>query len=181
MSDTKTNTDPKPDDSTSAAIPTPAPTQVADEPKKADPNVPDNSVPAPTASSIIDHSNDGTADAVSQQLQNMRIFGNKSLDELHRIQAERSHLSAGILFTDPALRIPRPILESLTLEMRFEKPSAIQASSLPLIFEGKNIIAQAQSGAGKKRQCVLFLSPLTISIFRQDDRLRHRNALSHRS
>jgi superfamily II DNA/RNA helicase len=44
---------------------------------------------------------------------------------------------------------PRPILESLTLEMRFEKPSAIQASSLPLIFQGKNIIAQAQSGAGK--------------------------------
>jgi ATP-dependent RNA helicase DDX19/DBP5 len=33
--------------------------------------------------------------------------------------------------------------------MRFEKPSAIQASTLPIIFEGHNIIAQAQSGAGK--------------------------------
>lgn len=33
--------------------------------------------------------------------------------------------------------------------MRFEKPSAIQAWTLPLILEGKNIIAQAQSGAGK--------------------------------
>ena len=44
---------------------------------------------------------------------------------------------------------PRPILESLTLEMRFEKPSQIQASTLPLILDGHNVIAQAQSGAGK--------------------------------
>jgi len=33
--------------------------------------------------------------------------------------------------------------------MRFEKPSEIQASTLPLILEGHNVIAQAQSGAGK--------------------------------
>lgn len=33
--------------------------------------------------------------------------------------------------------------------MRFEKPSQIQATTLPLILTGKNIIAQAQSGAGK--------------------------------
>lgn len=44
---------------------------------------------------------------------------------------------------------PKPILESLTLEMRFEKPSEIQASTLPLILDGHNVIAQAQSGAGK--------------------------------
>ena len=43
---------------------------------------------------------------------------------------------------------PTPILESLTLEMRFEKPSEIQASTLPLILDGHNVIAQAQSGAG---------------------------------
>jgi ATP-dependent RNA helicase DDX19/DBP5 len=44
---------------------------------------------------------------------------------------------------------PKPILESLTLEMRFEKPSEIQASTLPIIIGGHNLIAQAQSGAGK--------------------------------
>jgi ATP-dependent RNA helicase DeaD len=43
---------------------------------------------------------------------------------------------------------PQQILESLTLEMRFEKPSEIQASTLPLILDGHNVIAQAQSGAG---------------------------------
>jgi hypothetical protein len=33
--------------------------------------------------------------------------------------------------------------------MRFEKPSEIQASTLPLILDGHNVIAQAQSGAGE--------------------------------
>ena len=33
--------------------------------------------------------------------------------------------------------------------MRFKKPSAIQAATLPIIFSGQNLIAQAQSGAGK--------------------------------
>ena len=33
--------------------------------------------------------------------------------------------------------------------MRFEKPSEIQASTLPLILAGHNVIAQAQSGAGE--------------------------------
>lgn len=33
--------------------------------------------------------------------------------------------------------------------MRFEKPSEIQASTLPIILAGHNLIAQAQSGAGK--------------------------------
>lgn len=33
--------------------------------------------------------------------------------------------------------------------MRFEKPSQIQATTLPLILQGSNLIAQAQSGAGK--------------------------------
>jgi superfamily II DNA/RNA helicase len=33
--------------------------------------------------------------------------------------------------------------------MRFEKPSEIQASTLPLILDHKSVIAQAQSGAGK--------------------------------
>lgn len=43
--------------------------------------------------------------SVLSQLDNLTIFGNKSLDELHQIQARRSHLSAGILFSDPSLRM----------------------------------------------------------------------------
>lgn len=33
--------------------------------------------------------------------------------------------------------------------MRFDKPSAIQASTIPLILDGRNVIAQAQAGSGK--------------------------------
>jgi len=33
--------------------------------------------------------------------------------------------------------------------MRFEKPSEVQASTLPLILDNESVIAQAQSGAGK--------------------------------
>ena len=33
--------------------------------------------------------------------------------------------------------------------MRFEKPSAIQAQTIPLILDGRNVIAQAQAGSGK--------------------------------
>ncbi len=97
MSDT--NTDQKTEE-----IPTPTTTDKrVEEQTKSEPVVA-NDAPAASSSSIIDHTND-SAEAVSQQLQNMTIFGNKSLDELHRIQAERSHLSAGILFNDPALRM----------------------------------------------------------------------------
>ena len=44
---------------------------------------------------------------------------------------------------------PPAILDALTLDMRFDKPSAIQASTIPLILDGRNVIAQAQAGSGK--------------------------------
>ena len=44
---------------------------------------------------------------------------------------------------------PPSILDALTLDMRFDKPSAIQASTIPLILDGRNVIAQAQAGSGK--------------------------------
>jgi hypothetical protein len=52
--------------------------------------------------------------------------GLSQYEQLQQIQSVQSHLSAGILFSDPRLKIPAPILEALTLEMRFDKPSAIQ-------------------------------------------------------
>ena len=35
------------------------------------------------------------------------------------------------------------------IEMRFDKPSEIQAATIPIIRDNRNLIAQAQSGAGK--------------------------------
>ncbi|RYG59963.1 hypothetical protein EON64_19705 [archaeon] len=46
---------------------------------------------------------ESAVESVTDHMENITIFGNKSLDELHRIQAKRSHLSAGILFSDPSL------------------------------------------------------------------------------
>ena len=42
---------------------------------------------------------------VVDQFDNLTIFGNKSLNELHKIQSKKSHLSAGIDFTDPSLKM----------------------------------------------------------------------------
>jgi ATP-dependent RNA helicase DDX19/DBP5 len=108
---------------------------------------------APASDSAASSGPTGAKDAIEdishQFAQQATIFGGKSLDELHRIQERASHLSAGILFSDPSLHIPRPILDALTVHMRFERPSQIQASTLPLILDHRNVIAQAQSGAGK--------------------------------
>lgn len=59
---------------------------------------------------------------------------------------------------------PKPILEALTEEMRFEKPSQIQATTLPLILTGKNVIAQAQSGAGKTIAFVIGMLAKVLSL-----------------
>ncbi len=43
----------------------------------------------------------------------------------------------------------KPIVDALMYDKQFEMPSQIQASTLPVILKGYNLIAQAQSGAGK--------------------------------
>jgi len=138
------------------------PTEAAPAEKEVEKAEEEVAAPAPVEVPVTE-----TVEKVVDQFENMTIFGNKSLDELHKIQSKKSHLSAGILFTDPSLRIPGPILESLTLEMRFEKPSEIQASTLPLILDGHNVIAQAQSGAGKTIAFVIgMLAKINLSQHR---------------
>jgi ATP-dependent RNA helicase DDX19/DBP5 len=44
---------------------------------------------------------------------------------------------------------PPAILRAITLRMGFERPSEIQRTALPIVLDGHNLIAQAQSGAGK--------------------------------
>ncbi|MCW8109341.1 DEAD/DEAH box helicase [Alteromonas ponticola] len=46
------------------------------------------------------------------------------------------------------LNLPQPILQALE-KVGYEKPSPIQAESIPLILEGHDLLGQAQTGTGK--------------------------------
>ena len=45
--------------------------------------------------------------------------------------------------------IPTPILEALTIDMKFKSPSAVQRKAIPKVSAGKNLIIQSQTGTGK--------------------------------
>ncbi len=51
-----------------------------------------------------------------------------------------------VLFTD--LNLSKPILKAVE-EAGYESPSAIQAETIPLLLEGRDMIGQAQTGTGK--------------------------------
>ena len=102
------------------------PAEVAPVEKKVEKVEEEVAAPAPVEVPVTE-----TVEKVVDQFENMTIFGNKSLDELHKIQSKKSHLSAGtidfalwldcmheltnklftfaiftgILFTDPSLRM----------------------------------------------------------------------------
>lgn len=59
------------------------------------------------------------------------------------------HLLSYWSFRDPRLGIRKSIQDALCLDMGKENASLIQEYAIPLINEGRNIKAQAQSGAGK--------------------------------
>lgn len=62
-------------------------------------------------------------------------------------------------FEDPALELGELILKGL-YEMKFSRPSKIQAASLPKIKMGRNLLAQAHNGTGKT--CCFVLGMLRI-------------------
>lgn len=66
-----------------------------------------------------------------------------------RAISEDSYLTSEITFNDPTLEIPKPIRDALILEMKFDRPTRIQRYALPIVLKGGNLIAQAQTSAGK--------------------------------
>jgi len=106
-----------------------------------------------------------TDDAISiiKKIDSLKIVDDKRREELKKIQAMPSHLCAGCYFTDPRLKIPEKIVEAIIYDLRFEKPSAIQAGTIPRIIDGADLIAQAQSGAGKSIAfCVGMLAKIQV-------------------
>lgn len=55
-------------------------------------------------------------------------------------------MSDSILFTD--LGLPEPVLRAVT-DLGYEEPSPIQAQSIPVLLEGRDLLGQAQTGTGK--------------------------------
>ena len=58
------------------------------------------------------------------------------------------------------LNLPEPILKTL-VELGYETPSPIQAASIPIIQEGRDLLGQAQTGTGKT---AAFALPLLANI-----------------
>jgi ATP-dependent RNA helicase DeaD len=52
------------------------------------------------------------------------------------------------LATFADLQLPAPVLKSLK-ELGYETPSPIQAATIPLLLEGRDVLGQAQTGTGK--------------------------------
>jgi ATP-dependent RNA helicase DDX19/DBP5 len=88
----------------------------------------------------------GASDLTEEATQPFRMRKNVTLAARQR---EQGHLSTGLKFDDPSMRIPQPIFEALTLDFNFVEPSGIQALTIPRIMNRRNIIAQAQTGSGK--------------------------------
>ena len=51
--------------------------------------------------------------------------------------------------TDEKLNAPPEIIKNIEDNLRFINPSRIQSVAIPMILNGKNLIAQAKNGAGK--------------------------------
>jgi ATP-dependent RNA helicase DDX19/DBP5 len=62
------------------------------------------------------------------------------------------------------LRLPATLVRAVH-EMGFDRPSPIQAATLPLILEGRSVIAQAHSGSGKT---VAFSLGLLVRVLHAD-------------
>lgn len=52
-------------------------------------------------------------------------------------------------WSDEKLNAPEEIINNITENLKFLNPSRIQSVAIPMILNGKNLIAQAKNGAGK--------------------------------
>ena len=70
-----------------------------------------------------------------------------------------------LLFSELGLA---PTVLSAVEELGYERPSAIQAATIPLILEGRDVLGQAQTGTGKTAAFSLPLLSMLDAGSRQD-------------
>ena len=71
------------------------------------------------------------------------------------------------------LNIITPILNTLVHE-GYEKPSPIQEQAIPVLLEGRDILASAQTGTGKT---AAFAIPIIQALYHQENRIKNKRLI----
>ena len=103
----------------------------------------------------------GTADDAAEEELNQNSAEEKGDEE-----ADEASISNGF----DALNLPDDVLDAIR-KVGFEEPSPIQAQTIPLLMEGRDVVGLAQTGTGKT---AAFALPVLARI---DKKARHPQAL----
>ncbi|CAL5221233.1 g3385 [Coccomyxa viridis] len=98
------------------------------------------------ASPAVNGNESGTVDEPSNEPQGLQ---EPETEDIKTVSAGDTIYSSATSFED--LRLSPELLQGLYTEMKFEKPSRIQAKTLPMILQPpyRSLIAQAHNGSGK--------------------------------
>ncbi|TYK25195.1 DEAD-box ATP-dependent RNA helicase 38 [Cucumis melo var. makuwa] len=148
-------------DATITHSPSTAPFVVSPMPKRSWGNEEDDDVVADTG---------GSSSVPSEVMESLKIEDETTLEEpidsnITAVTTGDTPYSSASTFED--LNLSKELLKGLYVEMRFHKPSKIQAISLPMILTPpyKHLIAQAHNGSGKTTCFVLgMLSRVDVNL-----------------
>ncbi|MGV0431896.1 DEAD/DEAH box helicase [Corynebacterium sp. 20_84] len=107
----------------------------------------------------------GAADEAAEQNNNENVNEDSAEDNGGK-RAEKASISTGF----DALDLPDDLLAAIR-KVGFEEPSPIQAQTIPLLMEGRDVVGLAQTGTGKT---AAFALPVLAQI---DKKARHPQAL----
>eukprot|EP00210_Caulerpa_lentillifera_P003694 g3527.t1 len=130
-------------------------------------NVKPDSVVTTSSPPLSDKPDAKSADALAAELETLDVkndvdtpdelyhSGPSALTEIHTETDGSTLYTSASRFED--LKLSESLLQGLYTEMNFERPSAIQAKTLPMILTPpyKHLVAQAQNGSGKTTCFVL--------------------------
>ena len=57
------------------------------------------------------------------------------------------------------MALSKPLLKAL-VDVGYETPSPIQAQTIPLLLEGRDVLGQAQTGTGKTAKATTLVIPI---------------------
>lgn len=97
-----------------------------------------------------------------ENAERLRLIQQQNINNNNNDASSQSHLTSATTFQE--LNLPSFLLDAI-FAMGFDRPSAIQAQSLPIILQGRNLMGQAQSGSGKTAAfCIGMLYQIDVNI-----------------